>query len=87
MRMRSLALTLAQRRRIEMLAQLAGRTPRSMLRFVLRDGLEATEQDVRETIEADEDIDRNGAIPHGKVMARARATVERYAAKRRPKAA
>ncbi|MGH8701588.1 MAG: hypothetical protein ACREVR_10515 [Burkholderiales bacterium] len=58
-----------------------------MLRFVLRDGLEATEQDVRETIDADEDMDRNGAIPHGKVMARARATVERHAAKRRPKAA
>lgn len=85
--MRSLALTPGQRRRIEKLAQLAGRTPRSMLRFVLRDGLEATERDVRETIEADEDIDRNGSIPHGKVMARARATVERYAAKRRPKAA
>ncbi|MGH9783193.1 MAG: hypothetical protein ACRD88_03325 [Terriglobia bacterium] len=85
--MRSLALTPAQRRRVEKLARLAGRTPQSMLRFVLRDGLEATEQDVRETIDADEDMDRNGAIPHGKVMARARATVERHAAKRRPKAA
>lgn len=85
--MRSLELTPAQRRRIERLAQLAGRTPQSMLRFVLRDGLDATEQDVRETIEADEDIDRNGAIPHRKVMARARATIERHAAKRRPKAA
>jgi hypothetical protein len=87
MRMGSLALTPGQRRRIEKLARLAGRTPKSMLRFVLRDGLEATEQDVRETIEADEDIDRNGAIPHGEVMARARATIERHAAKRRPKAA
>ena len=58
-----------------------------MLRFVLRDGLDATEQDVRETIEADVDIDRNGAIPHSKVMARARATIERHAAKRRPTAA
>ncbi len=85
--MRSLALTPAQRRRVEKLARLAGRTPQSMLRFVLRDGIEATEHDVRETIEADEDIDRNGAIPHGKVMALARATVERHAAKRRPKAA
>jgi hypothetical protein len=87
MRMRSLALTPGQRRRIEKLARLAGRTPTSMLRFVLRDGLEATEQDVRETVEADEDINRNGAIPHGKVMAQARATIERHAAKRRPKAA
>jgi hypothetical protein len=85
--MRSLALTPAQRRRIEKLARLAGRTPQSVLRFVLRDGLEATEQDVRETIEADEDMDRNGGVPHGKVMARARIIVERHAAKRRPKAA
>ena len=85
--MRSFALTPEQQRRIAKLAQLAGRTPQSMLRFVLRDGLEATEQDVRETIEADEDIDRNGAIPHGEVMTRARATIERHAAKRRPKAA
>lgn len=87
MRMRSLVLTLTQRRRIERLARLAGRTPRSMLRFVLRDGLDATERDVRETIEADQDIDRNGAIPHREVMARARATIERHAAKRRRKAA
>lgn len=85
--MRTLALTPAQQRRIAKLAQLAGRTPKSMLRFVLRDGLDATEQDVRETIEADKDIDRNGAIPHGKVMARARATIERHVAKRRPQAA
>jgi len=85
--MRSLALTPAQQRRIAKLAQLAGRTPQSMLRFVLRDGLDATEEDVRETIDADEDIDRNGAVPHGTVMARARATIERHVAKRRPKAA
>jgi hypothetical protein len=85
--MRALEITSGQQRRIEKLAQLAGRTPRSMLRFVLRDGLEATEQDVRETIEADEDIDRNGAIPNREVIARARATIERHAAKRRPQAA
>lgn len=85
--MRSLALTPAQQRRIAKLAQLAGRTPQSMLRFVLRDGLDATEEDVRETIDADEDIDRNGAVPHGKVMAQARAAIERHVAKRRPKAA
>ena len=80
--MRSLALTPAQQRRIAKLAQFAGRTPESMLRFVLRDGLEATEQDMRETIEADEDIDRNGAIPHAKVMASARTTIAPHAAKR-----
>ena len=77
--MRALELTAGQQRRIEKLALLAGRAPRSMLRFVLRDGLGATEQDVRETIEADEDIDRNGAIPNREVIARARATIERQA--------
>ncbi len=85
--MRSLALSPAQQRRLETLARLAGRTPQAMLHFVLRDGFEATEQDVRETIEADEDIDRNGAIPHSEVMAQARATIERHAAKRGRKAA
>ena len=85
--MQSLALTTAQQRRLEKLARLARRTPQSMLRFVLRDGFEATEQDVRETIEADEDIERNGAVPHSEVMVRVRATIERHAAKRRPKAA
>ena len=85
--MRSVTLTPAQQRRIAKLAALAGRTPTAMLRFVLRDGLEATEQDVRETIEADRDIDRNGAIPHGRVIAQARATIERHVAKRRRKAA
>ena len=85
--MQSLALTLAQQRRVAKLAQLAGRTPQSMLRFVLRDGLEATEEDVRETLAADDDIDRNGAVSNEKVMVRARAAIERHAAKRRPKAA
>lgn len=85
--MRSLALSPAQQRRLEKLARLAGRTPQSMLYFVLRDGFEATAQDVRETIEADEDIDRNDAIPHSEVMAQVRATIERHAAKRRRKAA
>lgn len=39
--MRSLALSPAQQRRLEKLARLAGRTPQSMLHFVLRDGFEA----------------------------------------------
>jgi hypothetical protein len=85
--MRSLTLSLTQQRRIAKLAALAGRTPEAMLRFVLRDGLEATERDVRETLEADKDIDRNGAISHTKVMTGARAVIEHHAAKRRQKAA
>ena len=85
--MRSLALTSAQQRRLEGLAHKAGRTPEAMLKFVLRDEFEFCEQDVRETIEADEDADRNGAIPHSVVMAEGRTILERHAAKRRQKAA
>jgi hypothetical protein len=85
--MRSLALTTAQQRRLERLAHKTGRTPEAMLKFVLRDGFEFCEQDVRETIEADEDIDRNGAIPHSVVITEARTILERHAAKRRQKAA
>lgn len=85
--MRSLALSSAQQRRLEKLARLAGRTPQSMLRFVLRDGFEATERDVIETIEADRDADQSGAITHDKVMDHARTIIERHAAKRPRKAA
>ena len=85
--MRSLALTSAQQRRLERLAHKAGRTPDAMLKFVLRDGFEFCEQDVRETIEADEDADRRGTIPHNVVMAETRTAIERHAAKRRQKAA
>jgi hypothetical protein len=85
--MRSLALTPAQQRRLEKLARKAERTPQAMLKFVLRDGFEFCERDVRETIEADEDADKNGTIPHSVGMAKARSIIERHAAKRRQKAA
>ena len=85
--MRSLALTPAQQRRLEKLARKAERTPQAMLKFVLRDGFEFCERDVRETIEAHEDADKNGTIPHSVVMAEARSIIERHAAKRRQKAA
>jgi hypothetical protein len=38
--MQSLMLTAAERRRVERLARDAKRTPRAMLRFVLRDGFD-----------------------------------------------
>lgn len=39
----SLVLSAQQSRRVEKLAQAAGRTPESMLRFVIRDGLDYCE--------------------------------------------
>ncbi len=50
--MRQLALTTAQQRRLERLAREAKRTPKAMLQFVLRDGFEACEEDVRENLAA-----------------------------------
>lgn len=42
-----LTLSLTDTRRLEKLAQAAGRTPKSVLKHVLRDGFEATEHAVR----------------------------------------
>ena len=41
--MNTLNLSVTDTRRLERLAQAAGRTPRSVLKYVLRDGFEATE--------------------------------------------
>ena len=45
--MEMLTLSQADTRRLEKLAQLAGRSPRSVLKHVLRDGFDATERAVR----------------------------------------
>lgn len=81
------ALAKVDQRRLERLAKLAGRTPKAMLKFVLRDGFDAVEQDIIETLEAERDLDENGGIPHEEVMRRTRAIVERAHARQRKKAA
>lgn len=48
--MNTLTLSQADTRRLEKLAQLAGRTPRALLKYVLRDGFEATEHAVQTTM-------------------------------------
>lgn len=45
--MNTLALSLNDMKRLERLARKAGRTPRGLLRFVLRDGFEETERTVK----------------------------------------
>ena len=45
-------------KRLERLAASAGRTPQSMLRFVLRDGFAACEEDVAESLRADHEFHR-----------------------------
>ena len=63
-----LALAKGDQKRLERLAALAGRTPRSMLKFVLRDGFEAVERDILETLAAERDVLTYGAVPHAKVV-------------------
>lgn len=52
----SLALSAQLSRRVEKLAQAAGRTPEAMLRFVIRDGLEYCEYAVKSVNEGLADI-------------------------------
>ncbi len=63
-----LALAKVDQKRLERLAALAGRTPRSMLKFVLRDGFEAVERDILETLAAERDVLTYGAVPHAEVV-------------------
>lgn len=80
-------LTQAQQRRLVKLAREAGRTPRSMLRFVLRDGFGQCEDDVQAARMAEGEITRSGTVPHQEVMNEARATIARHARAQRRQAA
>jgi len=77
--MKQLALTPAQQRRLERLASEAGRTPKAMLRFVLRDGFDACEEDVRECAASDAEFASGKGIAHKEVMRRARAVIVSHA--------
>ena len=82
---RPLALTSAQQHRLEKLAREAGRLPRAMLKFVLRDGFDVCEDDVREARAADAELAAGRALTHAEAMARARAAIAPNA--RRPRKA
>lgn len=81
------ALLPADLRRLEKLARDAGRSPRSMMRFVLRDGFDYCEWVVRESNASEAEARKMGTIPHDVVMRQARATIEAARARRRRKAA
>jgi hypothetical protein len=80
-------LTRAQQRRLVKLAGEAGRTPQSMLRFVLRDGFEQCEDDVQAARLAEEELAHAGSVPHQQVMDEARATIAHHARAQRRQAA
>ena len=71
----TLALAKGDQKRLERLAEMAGRSSKSMLKFVLRDGFDAIEQDICETLEAEADIELNGTVPHADVIRNAKAII------------
>jgi hypothetical protein len=54
-------------KRLERLAASAGRTPQAMLRFVLRDGFTACEEDVAESLRADREVQEGASASHASV--------------------
>ena len=85
--MRPFVLNPSQQRRLEKLAQDAGRRPEQTFRFVLRDGFEFCEWEVRESHAADDDVRRRGAVPDQEARRRARQVIETAHARRRSRKA
>lgn len=76
-----LTLDSATTQRITRLARRAGCTVEEMLQYVLRDGLTATAEDVREAAAANAELDAGRGIAHEEAMRRGRAIIERHAGK------
>ena len=80
-------LTLPQRRRLEKLAREAGRTQAEAFRFVLRDGFEFCEWEVRESRAADAETKKNGVVRHEDARHGARQVIDAAHARRRSRKA
>lgn len=75
-------LSTADQRRLEKLAAAAGRTPQAMLKYVLRDGFEYTEEVVRKINEGLADLD-TGRVFHGEqVHEEVRQIIKKHAGKK-----
>jgi hypothetical protein len=85
--MRPVSLSSTQQRRLERLARDAGRSTAQMLKFVLRDGFEYCEWQVRESLASDVEAKRLGTTPHETVMREARELIESARGRRRRQAA
>jgi hypothetical protein len=81
------ALTHPQKRRLEKLARDAGRTPAETFRFVLRDGFEFCEWEVRESRVADADTKKRGAVGHDDARRRVRQVIDAAHGRRRSRKA
>ncbi len=85
--MKSMALTPAQQRRLGKLARDAGRTPKQMVRFVLRDGFDFCEWEVRASLAAEADASKRGWIANETVMRDAQRIIDAARAGKSRKAA
>lgn len=83
----TLALAKVDQKRLERLAALAGRSPKALLKFVLRDGFDAVEEDIHESLAAMRDIELNGTVPHAEVMRSAKKIIEASRAGKHKKSA
>jgi len=81
--MKPLALSTTEQQRLERLARDAGRSPRSMMRLVLRDGFEYSEWQVRESRAAEAEAARYETVPNDAVMREARERIEAARGRRR----
>ncbi|MGE0874566.1 MAG: hypothetical protein AB7O31_07855 [Burkholderiales bacterium] len=85
--MKPFVLSPAEQKRLERLARDAGCTPKSMMRFVLRDGFDFCEWEVRECLRAEAGARRHGAIPNEAVKRDARMVIAAAHARRQKQAA
>jgi predicted transcriptional regulator len=81
--MRLISLAPEQQRRLERLARRAKRSPRTMLEFVLRDGFDACEEDVRENLHADAQFAAKKSVSHAEAMKRARRAIAAHGRRHR----
>ena len=80
--MRPLALTPVQQRRLEKLAREAGRTPRTMLKFVLRDGFDYCDCVVQSVNEGLDSLKRRGrTYSTREVLRHARNVIDKHGAR------
>jgi hypothetical protein len=70
--MRPVALTPTQQLRLEQLARDSGRSIAQTLRFVLRDGFDFCEWELRESRAADDDVKARGVVAHRDAQRQAR---------------
>ena len=74
--MRPFVLNPTQQRRLERLARDAKRSAEETFRYVLRDGFEFCEWEVRESLAADYDTKKRGAVGDEEARRRAREVIE-----------